>query len=479
MEKVSNTDEIKVNNAGFLERWFKLSSHNTSLKTEFIAGLTTFVTMSYIMFLNPIIMSKSGMPFDGLFLATCLGAAIASIIMGMYANWPVGLAPGMGLNAFFTFSVVGSMGYSWEIALGAVFLSGVLFVLMSVTKLREWMLESIPMSLRLAMTAGVGLFLGFIGLRFTGIVVADPDNIVAIADFTHFGFGLAGPEAPALGFLSFLLIAVLSYRNVFGGVLIGIAATTFIAFMMSWVLPTDFFVVAEAAKSFAPASGFVSYNGLMALPEFSALEPILWKADIVGAFEVALIPVIVTFLFVNIFDTAGTLMGIAERANLQDKNGKIHGLSKSLKADSLSSVIGTAFGCPPVTSYVESAAGVSVGGRTGLTAVFIGLLFAAGVFFLPLAQMLPGFAVDGALIYVAMLMMSSLKGLDWNDLTEYAPAVCTTVMMAFTFSISNGIAFGFITYTVLKVGAGKVNQISNGVWALTVLFVVKFIFLGH
>lgn len=477
MEQVSKTNDKEESNVGLLERWFELSSYNTSIKTELMAGLTTFVTMSYIMFLNPIIMAKTGMPFDGLFLATCLGAAIASIAMGMYANWPIGLAPGMGLNAFFTFSVVGSMGYSWEIALGAVFLSGVLFVLMSVTKLREWMLDSIPMSLRLAMTAGVGLFLGFIGLRFTGIVVPSPDNIVAIADFTHFGFGVNGPEAPALGFLSFLLIAILSYRKVFGGVLIGIAATTLIAFIMVWVLPTDFFMVADAAKSYAPASGFVSYKGILAIPEFSALEPILWKADIAGAFQVALIPVIVTFLFVNIFDTAGTLMGVAERANLQDENGKIHGLSKSLKADSLSSVMGTAFGCPPVTSYVESAAGVSVGGRTGLTAVTIGLLFAAGMFFLPLAQMLPGFAVDGALIYVAMLMMSSLKGLDWDDLTEYAPAVCTTVMMAFTFSISNGIAFGFITYTVLKVGTGKISQISKGVWALTALFIVKFIFL--
>jgi len=435
------------------------------------------VTMSYIMFLNPIIMSKTGMPFDGLFLATCLGAAIATILMGLYANWPVGLAPGMGLNAFFTFSVVGSMGYSWEVALGAVFLSGVIFVLMSVTRLREWMLDSIPMSLRLAMTAGVGLFLGFIGLRFTGIVVSNPDNIVALADLTHFGFGKFGPEAPALGFLSFLLIAILSYRKVFGAVLIGIAVTTFIAFAMTWVLPVDFFVVSEAAKSFAPASGFVNYTGLLAVPDFAALDPILWKADIAGAFEVALIPVIVTFLFVNIFDTAGTLMGVAERANLQDKNGKIEGLSKSLKADSVSSVIGTAFGCPPVTSYVESAAGVAVGGRTGLTAITIGLLFAAGMFFLPLAQMLPGFAVDGALIYVAMLMMSSLKGLDWDDLTEYAPAVCTTVMMAFTFSIANGIAFGFITYTVLKVGSGKHKEISNGVWALTALFIAKFIFL--
>tara|TARA_R110001583_G_scaffold18141_2_gene72563 strand:+ start:8564 stop:10000 length:1437 start_codon:yes stop_codon:yes gene_type:complete len=477
MEEVSKTYDKEKSNVGLLERWFKLSSHNTTVKTELMAGLTTFVTMSYIMFLNPIIMSQTGMPFDGLFLATCLGAAIATIAMGLYANWPVGLAPGMGLNAFFTFSVVGSMGYSWEIALGAVFLSGVLFVIMSVTKLREWMLDSIPMSLRLGMTAGVGLFLGFIGLRFTGIVVPDPDNIVALADFTHFGFGASGPEAPALGFISFLLIAVLSYRKVFGAVLIGIAATTLMAFIMVWLLPTDFFVVAEAAKSFAPATGFVSYQGLLALPEFSALEPILWKADIAGAFQVALIPVIVTFLFVNIFDTAGTLMGVAERANLQDKNGKIQGLSKSLKADSLASVMGTAFGCPPVTSYVESAAGVAVGGRTGLTAVTIGLLFVLGMFFLPLAQMLPGFAVDGALIYVAMLMMNSLKGLDWDDLTEYAPAVCTTVMMAFTFSIANGIAFGFITYTVLKVGSGKVNQVSKGVWALTALFIAKFIFL--
>jgi adenine/guanine/hypoxanthine permease len=478
MDQASKSYDKAASELSFLERFFKLPAHNTTVKTELMAGLTTFVTMSYIMFLNPMIMSKTGMPFDGLFLATCLGAAVATILMGLYANWPVGLAPGMGLNAFFTFSVVGAMGYSWQIALGAVFLSGVIFVFMSVTRLREWMLDSIPKSLRLAMTAGVGLFLGFIGLRFTGIVVSDPDNVVAIADLTHFGFGEFGPEAPALGFLSFLLIAVLSYRKVFGAIIIGIAITTFIAFMMTWLLPTDFFVVAEAAKSFAPATGFVSYNGMLAVPEFSALEPILFKADIAGAFQVALIPVIVTFLFVNIFDTAGTLMGVAERANLRDKNGKIEGLSKSLKADSIASVIGTGFGCPPVTSYVESAAGVAVGGRTGLTAVTIGLLFLVGMFFLPLAQMLPGFAVDGALIYVAMLMMSSLRGLDWDDLTEYAPAVCTTVMMAFTFSIANGIAFGFITYTVLKLGAGKFNDISKGVWALTALFIAKFIFLN-
>ncbi|MFT6916846.1 MAG: AGZA family xanthine/uracil permease-like MFS transporter [Motiliproteus sp.] len=461
---------------GFLDRFFKLSEHRTNIKTEMIAGLTTFVTMSYIMFLNPIIMSKTGMPFDSLFLATCIGAAIATIFMGLYANWPIGLAPGMGLNAFFTFTVVLEMNYSWEIALGAVFISGILFVLMSVTRLREWMLDSIPLSLRLAMTAGVGLFLGFIGLRFTGIIVPNPDNIVALADLTHFGFGKFGPEAPALGLLSFLLIAILSYRRVFGAVIIGIAITTAVAFLMAAVLPHDFFTV---SVDWAPASGFVAWpeSGLMAVPDFAALEPVFLKLDIMGALDVALIPVIITFLFVNIFDTAGTLMGVAERANLQDENGKIEGLSKSLKADSISSVIGTAFGCPPVTSYVESAAGVSVGGRTGLTAIAIGSLFLLGLFFLPLAQMLPGFAVDGALIYVAMLMMGSLSKIDWNDLTEFAPAILTTIMMPLTFSIANGIAIGFLSYTVLKVGTGKSAEVSIGVWALTAIFVAKFIWL--
>lgn len=467
--------------SSLLEKIFKLSAHKTNVKTELMAGLTTFVTMSYIMFLNPNIMSKTGMPFDGLFLATCLGAALATILMGLYANWPVGLAPGMGLNAFFTFTVVLQMNYSWEVALGAVFLSGILFVLMSVTRLREWMLDSIPMSMRLAMTAGVGLFLGFIGLRFTGIVVPNSDNVVALADLTHFGFGAFGPEAPALGLLSFLLIAILSYRRVFGAVFIGIAVTTLIAFLMTFIIPKDFFVVAQAAKSFAPDSGFVSYpaGGLFALPDFSALAPIFFKADIMGAMQVAMIPVIVTFLFVNIFDTAGTLMGVAQRAGLQREDGSIEGLSKSLKADSAASVLGTAFGCPPVTSYVESAAGVQAGGRTGLTAVTIGVLFLCGIFFLPLAKMLPGFAVDGALIYVAMVMVGALAHLDWDDLTEVAPAVMTTVMMAFTFSIANGIAIGFVTYTVLKAGTGKVAQISKGVWVITALCVAKFIFLSH
>lgn len=460
----------------FLDRFFKLHEHKTDVRTEVIAGLTTFITMSYIIFLNPIIMSKTGMPFDGLFLATCIGAAIATIFMGVYANWPIGLAPGMGLNAFFTFTVVMEMDYSWQIALGAVFLSGILFVLMSVTRLREWMLNSIPLSLRLAMTAGVGLFLGFIGLRFTGIVVPNPDNVVALADLTHFGFGQFGPEAPALGLLSFLLISILSYRGVFGSVILGIGITTAIAFIMAAVLPYEFFSV---SVDWAPESGFVAWpeGGLVAVPNFADLGPVFMQLDIAGAFEVALIPVIITFLFVNIFDTAGTLMGVAQRAGLQDENGKIEGLDKSLKADSISSVIGTAFGCPPVTSYVESAAGVSAGGRTGLTAVVIGVMFLFGLFLLPLAQMLPAFAVDGALIYVAMLMMGSLAKIDWEDMTEFTPAILTTIMMPLTFSIANGIAVGFVSYTALKLCTGKAASISAGVWALTAIFIAKFIFL--
>ncbi|KEA62202.1 Xanthine/uracil/thiamine/ascorbate permease family protein [Marinobacterium lacunae] len=460
----------------FLDRFFKLHEHKTDVRTEVIAGLTTFITMSYIIFLNPIIMSKTGMPFDGLFLATCIGAAIATIFMGVYANWPIGLAPGMGLNAFFTFTVVMEMDYSWQIALGAVFLSGVLFVAMSVTRLREWMLNSIPLSLRLAMTAGVGLFLGFIGLRFTGIIVSNPDNVVALADLTHFGFGQFGPEAPALGLLSFLLISILSYRGVFGSVILGIGITTAIAFIMAAVLPHDFFSV---SVDWAPESGFVAWpeGGLVAVPNFADLAPVFMQLDIAGAFEVALIPVIITFLFVNIFDTAGTLMGVAQRANLQDEHGNIEGLDKSLKADSISSVIGTAFGCPPVTSYVESAAGVSAGGRTGLTAVVIGVMFLFGLFLLPLAQMLPSFAVDGALIYVAMLMMGSLAKIDWDDMTEFTPAILTTIMMPLTFSIANGIAIGFVSYTALKLCTGKAASISAGVWALTAIFIAKFIFL--
>ncbi|MFC6670967.1 NCS2 family permease [Marinobacterium aestuariivivens] len=431
--------------SGFLDRFFKLSEHGTSIKTEVIAGLTTFVTMAYIIFVNPNIMADAGVDHGAAFVATCIGAALACFLMGLYANWPVGLAPGMGLNAFFTYTVVGEMGYSWQIALGAVFLSGVLFVILSFWKIREWLLNSIPMSLRFAMGAGVGLFLGLIGLKTAGIVVDSPATLLTMGSFNQPGVLLAA--------LCFLMIAVLSHHRVFGAVLISILAVTAIG----WGL------------------GLVEYHGLVSMPP--SLAPTFLAMDIAGAFDVAMISVILAFLFVNMFDTAGTLMAVAHRANLIREDGYIENMSKALKADSSSSVIGAFVGCPPVTSYVESASGIAAGGRTGLTAVVCGILFAAAMFLAPLAGMIPAYATAGALIYVAMLMMGGLHTINWKDHTDMIPAIVTVVMMPLTFSIANGIAMGFITYAVMKVFTGKANKLSLAMYVLCAIFVAKFVFL--
>ena len=431
--------------AGFLDRFFKLSEHKTNVRTELIAGLTTFVTMAYIIFVNPNIMADAGIDHGAAFVATCIGAALACFLMGLYANWPVGLAPGMGLNAFFTYTVVGDMGYNWEVALGAVFLSGVLFVILSFWHIREWLLNSIPMSLRFAMGAGVGLFLGLIGLKTAGIVVDSPATLLTMGSFTE--------PSVLLAALCFLMIAVLSHHRVFGAVLISILAVTAIG----WAL------------------GLVEYHGIVSMPP--SLGPTFLAMDIVGAFDVAMISVILAFLFVNMFDTAGTLMAVAHRANLIREDGYIENMSKALKADSSSSVIGSLVGCPPVTSYVESASGIAAGGRTGLTAVTVGLLFAAAVFLAPLAGMIPAYATAGALIYVAMLMMGGLSHIEWEDHTDMIPAIVTVVMMPLTFSIANGIAMGFITYTIMKVCTGQQSRISTAMYVLCAIFVAKFIFL--
>ncbi|MDD1792306.1 NCS2 family permease [Enterovibrio sp. ZSDZ42] len=446
MDKNSTVEQTSVK-SGFLERFFKLSQHGTSVKNEFIGGITTFATMAYIIFVNPNIMSASGMDPGALFVATCIGAAIGTLMMGLFANWPVGLAPGMGLNAFFAFTVVGEMGYSWQVALGAVFISGVIFVGLSVSRVREWVIESIPTSLRYGMTAGVGLFLGIIGLKSAGIVVGSNATLVTLGDFT---------QPPAiLAAVCFFIISVLSVKKVFGSVLIGIFSVTLIGL----------------------ALGLFEYNGIFSAPP--SIAPTFMAMDIAGAFNVGMISIILAFLFVNMFDTAGTLMGVAERANLVNKEtGKIDGLPKALKADSLSSVIGACFGCPPVTSYVESASGVSAGARTGLSAVVVSLLFLAAIFLAPLAGMIPAYATAGALIYVAFLMMSSIKNVNWDDFTDSVPAAVTALMMPLTFSISNGIALGFITYTVLKAGTGKFSDISIAMYALSILFVFKLIILG-
>tara|TARA_Y100001936_G_scaffold247631_1_gene293809 strand:- start:2969 stop:4258 length:1290 start_codon:yes stop_codon:yes gene_type:complete len=428
-----------------LEKLFKLKESNTNIQTELLAGFTTFITMAYIIFVNPQMMSSTGMDLGASFVGTCIAAAIACIFMGFYANWPIGLAPGMGLNAFFTFTVVGEMGYTWEIALGAVFLAGILFWIMSVTPIRQWMLESIPMNLRIAMASGVGLFIGLIGLKNGGIIISNDATLLSIGNILE--------VETLLSVLGFLLIAVLSIRNVPGAILIGVMVITISSVLI----------------------GVVQFKGLVSYPP--AFMPVFMKLDILGALDLAMISVIMSFLFVNLFDTAGTLLGVANQARLVDSDGNVHNLDKALKADSSSSAFGAFLGCAPVTSYVESSAGVEVGGRTGLTAVTVGFLFLIAMFFSPLASIVPAHATAGALIYVAVLMMSGMEKLNWSDSSELLPALIIIVMIPLTFSIANGIALGFISYIVLKIASGEYKKISSGAWFLTIVFMSKFILL--
>ena len=429
----------------FLDNFFKTKSHSTDIQTEIVAGITTFITMAYIIFVNPQMMAQTGMDHGAIFVGTCLAAAVACLFMGLFANWPVGLAPGMGLNAFFTYTVVGEMGYAWETALGAVFIAGVLFFIMSITPLRRWMLDSIPLNLRIAMGAGVGLFIGFIGLKNGGIIISDGATFLSLGDFTNSSTLLAG--------LGFLLIAILSIRKIPGAIIIGILTVTLLSIILN----------------------LVEFDGIFALPP--NVTPVFLELDIFGALDIAMISVIVSFLFVNLFDTAGTLFGVASRANFLDETGNIKNMDKALKADSSSSVFGSFFGCAPVTSYVESSAGIETGGRTGLTAVVIGILFLLATFLSPFAAAVPAYATSGALIYVAILMLSGMEKLNWDDQSELLPALVMVVMIPLTFSIANGIALGFLAYVSIKVFIGKFSNISSGAWFLTLVFVAKFVFL--
>ena len=428
-----------------LELIFKLNDNNTTIKRELLAGFTTFITMAYIIFVNPQMMAASGMDQGAIFVGTCLAAAVACFVMGFFANWPIGLAPGMGLNAFFTYTVVGEMGYSWEVALGAVFLAGILFFIMSITNLRRWMIDSIPFNLRIAMGSGVGLFIGFIGLKSGGIIVNNDATLLGLGDFSKMETFLAA--------IGFLFISVLSSRKIPGAIIIGILSITLIALF----------------------NGMIEYKGLFALPP--DIAPTFLQLDIIGALNLGMLTVIMSFLFVNLFDTTGTLLGVATRANLVDQNGNAQNLDKALKADSSASIFGTFFGCSPVTSYVESSAGVEAGGRTGLTAVIVGILFILATFLSPLATIIPPYATAGALIYVAILMLSGMEKLNWSNFTDLLPALIIIVMIPLTFSIADGIAIGFLSYIVLKIGNNEFKDISSGAWFLTMIFLSKFIFL--
>jgi AGZA family xanthine/uracil permease-like MFS transporter len=425
-----------------LNSYFKLSENGTTVRTELLAGATTFLTMVYIVFVNPSILQAAGMDQGAVFVATCVAAAVGSLIMGCYANYPVALAPGMGLNAYFTYGVVLGMGHTWQVALGAVFISGLLFVLLSLLPVRGWIIDSIPKSLKMAISAGIGLFLAIIALKNAGLVVDHPATLVTLGDVT---------STPALlACAGFLVTAALSARRVPGAIIIGILAVT----------------------GASVALGISTAQGVFSLPP--SVAPTFLQMDISGALEVGLITIIFAFLFVDLFDTAGTLVGLAHRAGMLDEHGRLPRLRQALLADSTASVVGAVMGTSTTTSYIESAAGVNAGGRTGLTAVTVAVLFLLCLFVSPLAATIPPYATAPALLFVACLMVRGLAEIDWDDVTEVAPAVVTAVSMPLTFSIATGIGLGFITYAGIKILTGRASEAGTAVIVLSVAFIVKF-----
>jgi len=428
-----------------LEQLFALKACGTTARTEILAGVTTFLTMSAILFVNPDILGQAGMDRDAVFVATCLASAIGSLLMGLLANYPIGQAPGMGINAVFTFGLVKGMGLPWETALGAVFLSGLLFVLVSLLRVREWFVNAIPASLKHAITAGVGLFLALLALRAAGIVAASPDTLVMLGDVK------APPALLAMG--GFLLMIVLDQRGVPGAILLGILAIT----------------AASVALGLSP------FTGVFSAPP--SLAPTVFKADIRAALDPAVLGVVLSFFLMSLFETSGTLIAIAQRGGFLDAQGRLPRLERALLADSTAIGVGALLGTSSTTSYLESMTGISAGGRTGLTAVVIAGLFLASLAFAPLAAMVPAYATAPALLYVAILMLRSLAELDWNDLTESAPAVCCVTVMAFTFSIADGIAFGAICHLLLKLLTGQRDRIGLPMGVVAGLFLARYLWL--
>ena len=432
----------------WLTRFFKLEEHQTDVRTEVLAGLTTFLTMAYIIFVNPNILADAGMPHDAVFVATCIAAAIGTVIMGMYANYPIAMAPGMGLNAYFAYAVVKGMGFSWQAALGAVFISGCLFLLVSVFRIREMIVNGIPHSIRVAITAGIGLFLGIVSLRGAGLIVGNPATLVTLGDVHQ--------PSVILAVIGFFVIVALDHLRVKGAILIGILAVT----------AASFFVAGN------------TFHGVVSMPP--SLAPTLLQLDIMGALSVGILNVVLVFFLVELFDATGTLMGVANRAGLL-KQGKMDRLNKALLADSTAIMAGSLLGTSSTTAYIESASGVQAGGRTGLTALTVAVLFLLCLFFSPLAGVVPAYATAPALLYVSCLMLRELVDLNWEDTTEAVPAVLTALMMPFTYSIANGVAFGFITYAGLKLFTGRMREVPIIVWIISAVFLFRFFYLsgGH
>lgn len=436
---------MDTDNRLWLDRRFGVTDAGSTVRREVVAGVTTFLAMAYIIVVNPAILSETGMDFGAVFVATCIAAIVGTLLMGLLANYPIGLAPGMGQNAFFTYSVVLGSGYSWQVALGAVFISGVIFLILTVLPVREWLINAIPRNLKLGMSAGIGLFLAFIAMQNADIVTDNPATLVGFGDLTQF--------APAAAIAGFVLIAALAARKVTGGVIIGMLT------------------IAAAGWLF----GGAEFAGVIAAPPSPA--PVFLQLDIVGAFNVGMITIILSLLLVDVFDTAGTLVGVATRGKLIGQDGKLPRLRGALFADSGATLAGSLAGTSSTTSFIESAAGVEAGGRTGLTAMVIAGCFALCLLFAPLAQSIPAYASAAALLFVASVMARGLADLDWNDPTEASPAVITALAMPLSFSIADGIGIGFISYALIKVVAGRPKECPGAVYLVAAVFALKFALL--
>jgi AGZA family xanthine/uracil permease-like MFS transporter len=429
-----------------LERLFKLSENNTTIRTELAAGLTTFLTMAYIIFVNPQILSEAGVPFSGALFATCLSAAVGSLMMGLLANYPFALAPGMGLNAYFTYTVVKTMGYDWRVALGAVFISGVAFLILTLARVRAMIVDAIPMTMKTSVAAGIGLFIAFIGLKNAGVIAASPATFVTLGHVT------SKPTLLALGGL--IVTAALIARGYKTAIIIGVFLVTSAAILLNLSkLPT----------------------GALQTPDISST---FMKLDVVGALRLGAFDVIFNFLFVDLFDTIGSLMGLGRQSGYLTPDGKMPRVNRALFADAIATIAGSIFGSSTVVTYIESATGVSEGGRTGLTAVTVAALFVLAMFFAPVAGAIPPIATAPALIIVGALMIGAVTSIKWEDMTEAIPAFLTMLAMPLTFSIANGLALGFIFYPLLKVLTGRWREASPLVYALAVLFVLRYAYLG-
>ncbi|MCT6881713.1 MAG: NCS2 family permease, partial [Snodgrassella alvi] len=424
----------------FLDRFFKIKESGSSVRTEVLAGLTTFLAMSYILVVNPSILKDAGMDFGAVFVATCISSAFACMMMGLIANYPIALAPGMGLNAYFTYAVVKGMGISWQVALGAVFVSGIIFIILSLFKVREAIVNSLPNSLKFSIGGGIGLFLALVALKSAGVVVSNPATLVSLGD-------IHSPQV-LMTIVGFCFIVTLEHFRVRGGIIIGILTITAVASLM----------------------GINQFQGVFA--PVPSLAPTFLQLDFHDLFTMSLVSVIFVFFFVDLFDSTGVLIGVAGRAGLL-VDGKLPRVKKALLADSTAIVVGAGLGTSSTTAYVESAAGAAAGGRTGLTAVVVGILMLASLWFSKLAASVPPYATAPALMYVGVLMMRSMTEIDWKDVSEAAPAFFTLIFMPFAYSIADGIAMGFISYALIKLFCGRVKDVSYMVWIIAVLWAFK------